>query len=96
VRIRSLTVRPVPSGRYAGAARADFIQPQQTSLGGDAPVAAWTWRLVPAPVFDALPQRARSWEAGRYLHYRVHLASHPVGETIDRAAKFLTRVIPAS
>jgi hypothetical protein len=29
---------------------ADFIQPLQDSVGGDAPVAAWTWRQVPVPV----------------------------------------------
>jgi hypothetical protein len=74
---------------------ADFIQPQQDSLGGDAPVAAWTWRQVPAPVSAALPQRARTWETGRYMHYRAYLAGRPVGETIDRAAKFLTQLNPA-
>ena len=74
---------------------ADFIQPQQDSLGGDAPVASWTWRQVPSPVSAALPQRTRTWETGRYLHYRVYLAERPVGETIHRAARFLTQVIPA-
>jgi hypothetical protein len=74
---------------------ADFIQPQQDSLGGDAPVASWTWRQVPTPVSAALPQRTRTWETGRHLHYRVYLADQPVGETIDRAATFLTQVIPA-
>jgi hypothetical protein len=75
---------------------ADFIQPQQDSLGRDAPVAAWTWRQVPAPVSAALPQRTRAWETGRYLHYRAYLAGRPVGETIKRAARFLTRLTPAS
>jgi hypothetical protein len=75
---------------------ADFIQPQHDSLGGDAPVAAWTWRQVPAPVSGMLPQRATSWETGRYLHYRAYLADRPVGETINRAATFLTQLIPAS
>jgi hypothetical protein len=75
---------------------ASFIQPQQDGLGGDAPVAAWTWSQVPAPVSAALPQRARAWEKGRYLHYRAYLAGRPVGETINRAAKFLTQLIPAS
>jgi hypothetical protein len=74
---------------------ADFIQPQQDSLGGDAPVASWTWRQIPAPVSAALPQRTQTWETGRHLHYRVYLADRPVGETIDRAAEFLTQVIPA-
>jgi hypothetical protein len=75
---------------------ADFVQPQQNSLGGDAPVADWTWRPVPAPVSVALPQRARSWETGRYMHYRAYLANQSVGATIDRAARFLAQVISAA
>jgi hypothetical protein len=74
---------------------ADFIQPQQDSLGGDAPVASWTWRQVPAPVSAALTKRTRAWETSRHLHYLLYLADRPVGETIDRAAAFLTQVIPA-
>lgn len=72
---------------------ADFVQPQRGSLGGDAAVAAWTWSEVPAPVSAALPQRARTWETGRYQHYRVYLAGRPVGETIDRATRFLAQLI---
>jgi hypothetical protein len=77
---------------------ADFIQPQQDSLGRDAVVSAWTWRPVIAPSAAALPQRTRSWEAGRYQHYRVYLADRPVGETINRSAGFLTdlRQVPLS
>lgn len=75
---------------------ADFIQPEQGSLGGDAPVADWTWREVPASVSGALPQRARRWETGRYLHYRAYLAGRPVGETISRSAKFLLQHIRVS
>jgi hypothetical protein len=74
---------------------ADFIQPQQDSLGGDAPVAAWTWREVPAPVSGMLPQRATTWETGRYIHYRAYLAGRPLGEAIDRATRFLTQLTPA-
>jgi hypothetical protein len=75
---------------------ADFVQPQHDSGGGDAPVAAWTRREVPAPVSAALPQRARTWETGRYLHYRIYLADRPIGETINRATTFLTQLIPTS
>jgi len=75
---------------------ADFIQPQQDSLGRDAVVSAWTWRPVIAPSAAALPQRTRSWEAGRYQHYRVYLADRPVGETINRSAGFLTNLIPSA
>jgi hypothetical protein len=74
---------------------ADFIQPQQDSTGGDAPVAAWTWRQVPAPVSGMLRQRSRTWENSRYLHYRACLAGRPVGETINRAAGFLTQLSAA-
>ena len=74
---------------------AGFIQPKQDSIGG-APVAAWTWRQVPAPVPGMLPQRSRTWENSRYLHYRACLADRPVGETINRAAGFLTQLTAAS
>lgn len=74
---------------------ADFIQPRQDSLDGDALVAAWLWQPVIAPASPALPQRARSWEAERYQHYRVYLAGRPVGESIERGASFLIRLIPA-
>lgn len=75
---------------------ADFIQPQQQSLGGDAPVAAWTWRHVPAPATSMLRQRSRTWENSRYLHYRAYLAERPVGETINRTAGFLIQLAAAS
>jgi hypothetical protein len=73
---------------------ADFIRPQPGPGGaGDAPVAAWTWHPVPAPVPGPVPPpRGRRWEISRYQQYRKHLAGHPVGQTIGRAAAFLTRV----
>ena len=80
-------------GYYVDAA--DFIQPQQNSRGGDAPVSAWTWRQVAPPASMPLPQRAKVWEAGRYMHYRAYLADRPVGETIKRATEFLARLAPA-
>ena len=70
---------------------ADFIQPQQDSAGRDAPVAAWTWRHVPAPATSVLRQRS-TWENSRYLHYRAHLAERPVGETVNRTAGFLIQL----
>jgi hypothetical protein len=73
---------------------ADFVQPVKGSGGGDAPVQAWTWRQVEAPASVPLAQRARAWEAGRYLQYRAHLVGRPVGETVDRAAVFLTQLVP--
>lgn len=73
---------------------ADFIQPQPGARGGDAPVSAWTRRTVDAPASASLAQRARAWEAGRYLHYRNYLAGRTVRETFDRATVFLTQLIP--
>jgi hypothetical protein len=75
---------------------ADFIQPHQDSLGSDAPVAAWTWRQVPAPVPGMPRQRATTWETSRHLHYRAYLADRTVGETINRAARFLIQLTPAA
>jgi anti-sigma B factor antagonist len=74
---------------------ADFIQPQQASAGGYAPVAAWTWRHVAAPATSALRQPSR-WENSRYLHYRAYLAELPVGETINRTAEFLIQLAAVS
>jgi hypothetical protein len=42
-----------------------------------------------------LRQRSRTWENSRYLHYRAYLAGRPVGETINRAAGFLTQLTAA-
>jgi hypothetical protein len=78
---------------------ADFIQPLRDSLGGDAPVAAWTWRQVPVDVPGMLPQRSNSskaWENSRYLHYRAYLEGRLVGETINRAAGYLTQLATAT
>jgi hypothetical protein len=71
---------------------ADFIQPEQDTITGDAPVAAWRWRQVPAPAATALPPRRSGWENIRYLNYRAYLADRTVDETISRAAAFLTQL----
>ena len=73
---------------------ADFIEPEQDGITGDAPVTAWRWRQVPAPAVTSLPPRRSSWENIRYLNYRIHLAEQTVGETISRAAAFLTQLAP--
>jgi anti-anti-sigma factor len=76
---------------------ADFIQSQPGTTGsGDAPTAAWTWEPVPAPELRPVPPRGRTWEISRYQQYRKHLAGHPVGDTIGRAAAFLTQVHAAA
>lgn len=74
---------------------ADLVQPQQDSLGGDAEVAAWTWREVPVLVSAAQPQRARTWETSRYLHYRAYLVDRPIIEIINRTTRFLTQLAQA-
>lgn len=73
---------------------ADFVEPPHDRLD-DVAVAAWTWRQVPAPVSAALPRRTGAWETGRYVHYRAYLADRAVGETVNRATRFLTQLIPA-
>jgi hypothetical protein len=76
---------------------ADFIQPQPGQGGaGDAPVAAWTWKPVPAPELGPVPGRGRGWEISRHQQYREHLADHPVGQTIGRVAAILTQVHAAA
>ena len=74
---------------------ADFIQPQQDSLGGDAPVASWTWRQVPSPVSAGCRSPPGPGKPAATCITVLYLADRPVGETIDRAAGFLTQVIPA-
>jgi hypothetical protein len=72
---------------------ADFIQPQPGPGGtSDAPVAAWTWKPVPAPALELIPPRGRPWVANRYQEYRAQLAGRPIGETITQATAFLAQV----
>jgi hypothetical protein len=73
---------------------ADFIEPGKDATG-DTPVATWTWRPVPAPDCSSMPPRSRSWESTRHQHYRRYLVGQQVGETITRAATFLTQLAPA-
>ena len=76
---------------------ADFVQPRKgDGSAGDAPVAAWTWMPVPVPAPGPVPAGGRVWEISRYREYRAQLAGRPVGETIGRAAAFLTRLHAAA
>jgi hypothetical protein len=56
----------------------------------EAPITAWTWKLVPQPASGLLTPRGRAWEVTRYRAYLARLAGHPIGETFGCAAAFLT------
>jgi len=72
---------------------ADFIQPQPGQGGaGDAPVAAWIWKPIPAPKLEPVPRPGTGWEISRHQQYRTYLADHPVGQTVGRVAALLTQV----
>jgi len=74
-----------------------FIEPRPGPGGaGDVPVAAWTWKSVPAPARGQIPPRSRVWVASRHRAYQTQLAGRPVGEIIARAAAFLGRVHAAA
>lgn len=70
---------------------AEFIQP-----GGpghrttEAPITAWTWKLVPQPAPGPLTPRGRAWEMTRYRAYLARLAGRAIGETFGCTAAFLT------
>ncbi len=98
--------RRVTEGTFAGlrfvrnqmgyhAGPADFVQPQPAGAV-DAPVAAWTWKPVPAPDLGLVLPRGRAWEVSRYRQYRDQLAGRPVGESIGRAATFLIHLHEAA
>jgi hypothetical protein len=74
---------------------ADFVQPGPGVDGGEAPVAAWTWSPLPAVELGAVSPSGRGWEAARYRHYDAYLARKPLGETITRAATFVSGISPA-
>jgi hypothetical protein len=62
----------------------DFIQPPP---GGTAPPSAWTW----APLSPPAPHRGTAREASPYREYRAYLAGRPLGQTLARAAGFLSQ-----
>jgi predicted nucleic acid-binding Zn ribbon protein len=55
-------------------------------------VAAWTWDTIRSPVLNPAPATRKGWEISRHRQYQAHLAGHTVGETIEWAAAFLTRL----
>jgi hypothetical protein len=76
----------------AHADPANFIQPEHDDDGGVAPVAAWTWTLLPTPELGKVSPRDRHADAVRYRDYCTYLARKPVGETITSAVAFLADV----
>lgn len=74
----------------------DFIRPKPSDEGGDAPIAEWTWKRLPAPEVETLPPRGQEWELSRYRDYQDRLADQTIGETFDRAAAFLTLAASAA
>lgn len=67
-------------------------QAEQDGDGGEAPVAAWTWTLLPTPELGKVSPRDRHADAVRYRDYRTYLANKPIGETVTSAAAFLADV----
>jgi hypothetical protein len=71
----------------------DFIRPQPGKGGaGEAAVAAWIWKPVPAPELEPVLRPSRAWEISPHQQYRTYLANHPVEQTISRVAALLTQV----
>jgi hypothetical protein len=64
----------------------DFIQPPAPG-GGTAPPSAWTWASLPPPP----PHGGTAREASPYREYRAYLAGRPLGQTLGRAAGFLSQ-----
>jgi hypothetical protein len=70
---------------------AEFIQPGGPGHGtAEAPITAWTWKLVPQPASGPLTPRGRAWEMTRYRAYLARLAGRAIGETFGCTAAFLT------
>ena len=70
---------------------AEFIQPGRPGhCTAEAPITAWTWKLVPQPASGPLTPRGRAWEMTRYRAYLARLAGRAVGETFGCTAAFLT------
>jgi len=53
-------------------------------------ITRWTWKPAPEPVLASLPPRGQAWEMARYRAYQASLVGHTIGQTLGRAATFLT------
>jgi hypothetical protein len=53
-------------------------------------ITGWRWRPAPEPAPGSLSPRGHAWELTRDRAYQAHLAGHTLGETLGRAATFLT------
>jgi hypothetical protein len=76
----------------AHADPANFIQPEHDDDGSEAPVAAWTWTLLPTPELGTVSPRDRHADAVRYRDYCTYLARKPIGETMTSAVTFLADI----
>jgi hypothetical protein len=69
----------------------DFICPGPSRPGPGADgITTWRWKSVPPPEVASLTPRGQAWEMTRHRAYEARLAGHPIGETFERAAEFLT------
>ncbi len=74
-----------------GADLGELAEPGTPSPhAGEGRVTGWVWRPVPEPALGSLPPRRREWEITRYRGYQAQLAGHTIGETLGRAAAFLS------
>lgn len=76
----------------AHADPANFVHAQHDDDGDEAPVAAWTWTLLPTPELGKVSPRDRHADAVRYRDYCTYLARRPIGESITSAVTFLADI----
>ena len=69
----------------------EIIEPSRASPRADEDsITGWVWRPVPEPTLAPLSSHGRAWERARHRGYQEQLAGHGIGETLSRAAAFLT------
>jgi len=69
----------------------EIIESSQTSpRAGEDSITGWVWRPVPEPAPAPPASHERAWERARHRGYQDQLAGHTIGETLGRAAAFLT------